>query len=161
MQRNPLTLDTYGGLFDRARTPRIRRTRSRVLRHARPALTRAFHRFSTAAQNRQSGSLTATTVASVSTWVIPCLSCARCRHLCRSWCRRGWPAVLEHTLRGQDHKIRFRAISWQELLPLLPIRAADRSVRAVLIRGPSIRRARSCLFHKTAASSGMTVCGDV
>jgi hypothetical protein len=33
----------------------------------------------------------------------------------------GWPAVLEHTLRGQDEQIRFRAVSWQELLPLLPI----------------------------------------
>jgi hypothetical protein len=25
----------------------------------------------------------------------------------------GWPAVLEHTLRGQDDEIRFRAVSWQ------------------------------------------------
>jgi hypothetical protein len=33
----------------------------------------------------------------------------------------GWPAVLEHTLRGQDDAIRFRAVSWQELLPLLPV----------------------------------------
>lgn len=33
----------------------------------------------------------------------------------------GWPAVLEHTLRGQEEQIRFRAVSWQELLPLLPI----------------------------------------
>jgi hypothetical protein len=33
----------------------------------------------------------------------------------------GWPAVLEHTLLGQDEQIRFRAVSWQELLPLLPI----------------------------------------
>jgi hypothetical protein len=33
----------------------------------------------------------------------------------------GWPRVLEHTLRGQDDQIRFRAISWRELLPLLPI----------------------------------------
>ena len=33
----------------------------------------------------------------------------------------GWPQVLEHTLRGQDESIRFRAVSWQELLPLLPI----------------------------------------
>jgi hypothetical protein len=32
----------------------------------------------------------------------------------------GWPSVLEHTLRGQDDEIRFRAVSWQELLPLLP-----------------------------------------
>lgn len=32
----------------------------------------------------------------------------------------GWPRVLEQTLRGQDDKIRFRAISWQELLSLLP-----------------------------------------
>jgi hypothetical protein len=33
----------------------------------------------------------------------------------------GWPAVLEHTLRGQDQEIRFRAVSWQVLLPRLPI----------------------------------------
>jgi hypothetical protein len=33
----------------------------------------------------------------------------------------GWPQVLEHTLRGQDDQIRFRAISWQEFLPLLPV----------------------------------------
>jgi hypothetical protein len=33
----------------------------------------------------------------------------------------GWPQVLEHTLRGQDDQIRFRAVSWQELLPRLPI----------------------------------------
>jgi hypothetical protein len=33
----------------------------------------------------------------------------------------GWPAVLEHTLRGQDDEIRFRSVSWQELLPLLPV----------------------------------------
>lgn len=33
----------------------------------------------------------------------------------------GWPSILEHTLRGQDDEIRFRAVSWQELLPLLPV----------------------------------------
>jgi hypothetical protein len=33
----------------------------------------------------------------------------------------GWPQVLEHTLRGQDDQIRFRAVSWQELVPRLPI----------------------------------------
>jgi hypothetical protein len=33
----------------------------------------------------------------------------------------GWPAVLEHTLRGQDDQIRFRAVSWRELLPRLPL----------------------------------------
>jgi hypothetical protein len=33
----------------------------------------------------------------------------------------GWPRVLEHTLRGQDEAIRFRAVSWQELIPLLPV----------------------------------------
>jgi len=33
----------------------------------------------------------------------------------------GWPHVLEHTLYGQDDQIRFRAVSWQELLPRLPI----------------------------------------
>jgi hypothetical protein len=33
----------------------------------------------------------------------------------------GWPRVLEHTLRGQDDQIRFRAVSWQELIPRLPI----------------------------------------
>jgi hypothetical protein len=41
----------------------------------------------------------------------------------------GWPAVLEHTLRGQDDEIRFRAVSWQELLPVLPI---DEDLRAWL-----------------------------
>lgn len=33
----------------------------------------------------------------------------------------GWPQVLEHTLRGQDDQIRFRTVSWQELMPRLPI----------------------------------------
>jgi hypothetical protein len=32
----------------------------------------------------------------------------------------GWPQVLERTLRGQDDEIVFRAVSWQQLLPLLP-----------------------------------------
>ena len=32
----------------------------------------------------------------------------------------GWPAVLDHALRDQA-TIRFRAVSWQELLPLLPV----------------------------------------
>jgi hypothetical protein len=38
----------------------------------------------------------------------------------------GWPQLLEHTLRGQDDQIRFRAVSWQELLPLLPVDDAFR-----------------------------------
>ena len=33
----------------------------------------------------------------------------------------GWPRVLEHTLRGHEARIILRAISWQDLLPLLPI----------------------------------------
>ena len=37
---------------------------------------------------------------------------------CGSW--PGWPAVHDYTLRGQDESIRFRAISWQELVALLP-----------------------------------------
>jgi hypothetical protein len=33
----------------------------------------------------------------------------------------GWPRVLAHTLAGHESKILFRAVSWQDLLPLLPI----------------------------------------
>jgi hypothetical protein len=33
----------------------------------------------------------------------------------------GWPRVLANTLRRQESKILFRAVSWQDLLPLLPI----------------------------------------
>lgn len=33
----------------------------------------------------------------------------------------GWPQVLAHTLGGREDRLRFRAVSWQTLLPLLPV----------------------------------------
>lgn len=33
----------------------------------------------------------------------------------------GWPRLLEYTLGAREDEIQFRAISWQELLPLLPL----------------------------------------
>jgi len=41
---------------------------------------------------------------------------------CGAW--RGWPAALHATLDAVDAPVRFVAISWQELLPLLPLDSA-------------------------------------
>jgi hypothetical protein len=44
---------------------------------------------------------------------------------CGKW--PGWPTVLEKTLDGAHPDLRFRAISWQELMPLLPLDADVRT----------------------------------
>ncbi len=46
---------------------------------------------------------------------------------CGSW--PGWPEVLAHTLRKHESEILFRAVSWQELIPRLPV---DHGFRAWL-----------------------------
>lgn len=44
---------------------------------------------------------------------------------CGSW--PGWPAALRATLNDIDVPVTFAAVSWQELLPLLPLDAATRA----------------------------------
>ena len=43
---------------------------------------------------------------------------------CGSW--SGWPAVLAHTLASNEGSIGFRSVSWQDLIPRLPVDEAFR-----------------------------------